>query len=161
MHQEAPVMNLVYEKKRFAHYSISWFYAGLRDIWACCEAKRRVQILMLEKSFQASERCRGSAAVFIHKRYPTTNQRGSFCLLCCQPVPVHSSLINLFSNDYSKLSILTSALVRTPDRHAHSSGAEFPTHAHPNPSSSASDYAYKDTPRSPAEITSVLNIIYF
>lgn len=68
--------------------------------------------------------------MFIHKRCPTTNQRGSFCLLCFQPVPLHSSLSNLFGNDYSKPSILTSALVRTLDRHARSNGV-LPAHAHP------------------------------
>lgn len=69
-------------------------------------------------------------AVFIHKRCPTTSQRGSFCLLCFQPGPMHSSLNNLLRNDYSNLSILTSALVRTLDRHARSSRIT-PVHAHP------------------------------
>lgn len=91
----------------------------------------------------------GWARLFIHKRDPTTNQRGSFCLLCFQPVPLHSSLSNLSSNDYSKLGILTSALVRTLDRHARAS-AVVPRHAHPIPSSSASRNAYRDTPRPPA-----------
>lgn len=92
---------------------------------------------------------RGSTEAFIHKRYPTTNQRGSFCLLCFQPVPIHSSLSNLFGDDYSKPSILTSALVRTLDRHARQQRRTPRTHPC-NPSSSARSNAYRNTPRSPA-----------
>lgn len=106
-----------------------------------------------------SERCRGYASLFIHKRYPTTNQRGSFCLLCFQPVPLHSSLSNLSSNDYSKLGILTSALVRTLDRHARIS-AVLPRHAHPIPSSSASSNAYRDAPQPPADRAGKILVFY-
>lgn len=45
-------------------------------------------------------------------------------------MPLHSSLNNLFGKDYSKPSILTSALVRTLDRHARRSRG-LPAHAHP------------------------------
>lgn len=109
-----------------------------------------------KKEEGTSKRCRGYASLFIHKRYPTTNQRGSFCLLCFQPVPLHSSLSNLSSNDYSTLGILTSALVRTLDRHARIS-AVLPVHAHPIPFSSARSNAYRDTPRPPAESAAAPN----
>jgi len=53
----------------------------------------------------------------IHRCYPTTVERGSFCLLCFHPGPVHFSLTNLVSRDSSQFTILTPDLAWTPDRH--------------------------------------------
>ena len=53
----------------------------------------------------------------IHRCYPTTVWRGSFCLLCFHPGPVRSSLTNLENSDSSVFPILTPNLARTPDLH--------------------------------------------
>ena len=53
----------------------------------------------------------------IHRCYPTTVWRGSFCLLCFHPGPVCSSLTNLENSDSSVFTILTPNLARTPDLH--------------------------------------------
>ena len=53
----------------------------------------------------------------IHRCYPTTVWRGSFCLLCFHPGPVRSSLTNLENSDSSVFTILTPNLARTPDLH--------------------------------------------
>ena len=53
----------------------------------------------------------------IHRCYPTTVWRGSFCLLCFHPGPVRSSLTNLENADSSMFPILTPNLARTPDLH--------------------------------------------
>lgn len=124
-------------KKIPAHPEIWAFGRGIRASAGAGKGK---------KAFGRRGAC---TAAFIHKRYPTTNQRGSFCLLCFQPVPIHSSLSNLSGDDYSKPGILTSALVRTLDRHARQQRRT--PRAHPsNPSSSARSNAYRDTPQPPA-----------
>ena len=53
----------------------------------------------------------------IHRCYPTTVWRGSFCLLCFHPGRVRSSLTNLENSDSSVFTILTPNLARTPDLH--------------------------------------------
>ena len=53
----------------------------------------------------------------IHRCYPTTVWRGSFCLLCFHPGPVRFSLTNLENSDSSVFTISTPNLARTPDLH--------------------------------------------
>ena len=53
-----------------------------------------------------------------HKCYPTTDWCGYFKLLSFLPRPVRISLDNLDSSSSQELTILTPALVRTPNQHA-------------------------------------------
>jgi len=53
----------------------------------------------------------------IHRCYPTTVWRGSFCLLCFHPGLVRFSLTNLENSDFSVFTILTPNLARTPILH--------------------------------------------
>ncbi|GFY52083.1 uncharacterized protein TNIN_27051 [Trichonephila inaurata madagascariensis] len=53
----------------------------------------------------------------IHRRYPTTARRGSFCLLRFRPGPVRSSLDDLVIPSSLRCTISTPCLARTPDRH--------------------------------------------
>ena len=62
--------------------------------------------------------CPGYWTTPIHRCYPTTVQRGNFCLLCLHPGPIRSSLLNLVDPNSSELTILTPSLARTPDRHS-------------------------------------------
>ena len=53
----------------------------------------------------------------IHRRYPTTAQRGDFCLLSFLPGPIHLSLSNLVDCPSEQSTILTPCLARTSDQH--------------------------------------------
>ncbi|GFY18378.1 uncharacterized protein TNCV_2396071 [Trichonephila clavipes] len=53
----------------------------------------------------------------IHRRYPTTAQCGSFCLLRFRPGPFRFSLDDLVIPSSLRCTISTLCLARTPDRH--------------------------------------------
>ncbi|KAL1485792.1 hypothetical protein MTO96_031747 [Rhipicephalus appendiculatus] len=53
----------------------------------------------------------------IHRCYPTTAERGSFCLLRFRPGPVRSSLGDLVTSGLPGVTISTPSLARTPDQH--------------------------------------------
>ena len=53
----------------------------------------------------------------IHGRYPSTAERGGFCLLSFDPGPVLLSLGNLLRAASAVPTILTPGLLRTPDLH--------------------------------------------
>ena len=69
-----------------------------------------------------------------HKCYPTTDWCGYFKLLSFLPRPVRISLDNLDSSSSQELTILTPALVRTPNQHAKML-IELPDSDHPQDSS--------------------------
>ena len=59
----------------------------------------------------------GCDAPPIHRCYPTTAQRGDFCLLRFRPGPMRPSLDNLVVPASASPTISTPGLARTPDRH--------------------------------------------
>ena len=69
-----------------------------------------------------------------HKCYPTTGWCGCFWLLSFLPRPIRISLDNLVSSSSQELTILTPALVRTPNQHAKML-IELPNSDHPQDSS--------------------------
>lgn len=85
----------------------------------------------------------------IHRRDPTTAQRGSFCLRCFHSEPLHSSLLNLDVLRYRNTPILTQSLVRTPDQHSRTR-ASTPTGRQSTAFSLHTRLDYRDTPPSPA-----------
>ena len=62
--------------------------------------------------------CPGWSAVAIHRHDPTTDQHGSFDLLCFRPGPVHPSLGNLVVPCSQEVTILMLNLVQTTNRHS-------------------------------------------
>ena len=84
-----------------------------------CHFKRRRRRRKRRKKKQSRVRLSwtGCERSPIHRCYPTTVWRGSFCLLCFHPGPVRSSLTNLENSDSSVFPILTPNLARTPDLH--------------------------------------------
>lgn len=74
-------------------------------------------MIKMEKESRVWRRHKGYNPLLIHRRDPTTAQRGNFCLLCFHPGPVRSSLINLDMPCSHGTPILTQSLVWTPDLH--------------------------------------------
>ena len=59
----------------------------------------------------------GCSQASIHRRDPTTDRHGDFCLLRFRPGPVRPSLDNLVTLSSLDVPILIPILVRTPARH--------------------------------------------
>ena len=88
-----------------------------------------------------SQQTSGAAVhITIHRRYPITIRRGSFCLRCFHSEPVHSSLDNLDTPSYLDVAILTRNLMWTPDQHRTCPTVWFPPTANPKTLSWRSPY---------------------
>ena len=82
-----------------------------------CEKKKKEKNKGKKKQSQVRLSRSGCERSPIHRCYPTTVWRGSFCLLCFHPGPGCYSLTNLENSDSSVFPILTPNLARTPDLH--------------------------------------------